>query len=139
MKSVFNFLVQNLFPSNFSGNCDIEEERKFLFSIESNLFNNYFLHLAGRLMYVAITRAKKYLHMSYSETRSNYGQQEACQRSQFISEIPKSLLHIHEENVEPYEPPKKKINFIKQIQMPTQTGFVTGKNLMNIGHWKTKK
>jgi hypothetical protein len=28
----FDNLVQNLFPSNFFGNCDIEEERMSLFS-----------------------------------------------------------------------------------------------------------
>jgi hypothetical protein len=27
----FDYLVQNLFPSNFSGTCDIEEERKSSF------------------------------------------------------------------------------------------------------------
>ncbi|CAF3897918.1 unnamed protein product [Rotaria sordida] len=112
-------LVQDLFPSNFFGNCDIEEER--------------------RLMYVAITRAKRYLHMSYSETRSNYGQQETCQRSQFISEIPKRLLHVNHENNEMYEPPKKKIHSIKQMTMSTQNGFITGKNLMNVVQQNKKK
>ncbi|CAF3037176.1 unnamed protein product [Rotaria socialis] len=111
-------LVQNLFPSNFFGNCDIEEER--------------------RLMYVAITRAKRYLHISYSETRSNYGQQETCQRSQFISEIPKGLLFENNENNRIYEPPKKKMNFIKHMAMPVQTGFITGKNLMNVVQLKEK-
>ncbi|CAF1963576.1 unnamed protein product [Rotaria magnacalcarata] len=111
-------LVQNLFPSNFFGNCDIEEER--------------------RLMYVAITRAKRYLHISYSETRSNYGQQETCQRSQFISEIPKGLLFENNENNRIYEPPKKKINFMKHMAMPVQTGFITGKNLMNVVQLKKK-
>lgn len=83
-------------------------------------------------MYVAITRAKRYLHISYSKMRSNYGELERCQKSQFISEIPKELLSDHNENKEIYEPPKKKINFIKHETMSTQSGFITGKNLMNI-------
>ncbi|CAF1174821.1 unnamed protein product [Rotaria sordida] len=98
-------LVQNLFPSNAFENCDIEEER--------------------RLMYVAITRAKRYLHISYSKTRLNYGQQETCQRSQFISEIPKKLLDVSNENNVIYEPPKKKINLIKNTKIPIQHGFIT--------------
>jgi len=106
-------LVQNLFPSNFFGNCDIEEER--------------------RLMYVAITRAKRYLHMSYSETRSVYGEQENCRPSQFIKEIPSRLVHVYNENDETYEPPKKKMT------IPTQNGFVTGKNLLNVVQMNKKK
>ncbi|CAF3391465.1 unnamed protein product [Rotaria sp. Silwood1] len=112
-------LVQNLFPSNFFGKCDIEEER--------------------RLMYVAITRAKQYLHMSYSETCSTYGQQEMCQRSQFISEIPKKLLHVYDENNEMYEPPKKKTGVIKKNTMPMPNGFITGKNLMKTISMHKKK
>ncbi len=84
-------------------------------------------------MYVAITRAKRYLHMSYSESRSNYGQQEKCQASQFISEIPTRLVHVYNENDEIYQPPKKKIT------LPVQNGFVTGKNLLNVAQWNKKK
>ncbi|CAF1552879.1 unnamed protein product [Adineta steineri] len=112
-------LVQDLFPSNFFGNCDIEEER--------------------RLMYVAITRAKRYLHMSYSEIRSNYGQQERCKRSQFISEIPPKLVHVHNENDEIYQPPKKRMNVVQTIKLPSQIGFLTGKNLLNVAQWNKKK
>jgi hypothetical protein len=82
-------------------------------------------------MYVAITRAKRYLHMSYSETRSNYGQQEACKKSQFISEIPSKLVHVNNENNEIYQPPKKKMNALQQTSTAIQTGFVTGKNLLS--------
>ena len=87
-------------------------------------------------MYVAITRAKHHLHISCSETRSHYGQQEGCQRSQFVSEIPKKLLHIVNEI---YEPPKKKLNVVKQTTMSQQNQFVTAKNLMNVDSRKKKK
>jgi superfamily I DNA/RNA helicase len=125
----FDYLVQNLFPSNFFGNCDIEEERKSFLFHPSNLFS----YLQGRLMYVAITRAKRYLHMSYSQTRSSYGQEENCRPSQFISEIPSKLVHIYNENDEIYQPPKKKMT------IPTQHGFITGKNLLNVVKWNKKK
>lgn len=84
-------------------------------------------------MYVAITRAKRYLHLSYSETRSNYGQQEDCQRSQFISEIPKHLVHVNNENDQIYQPPKKK------LPPAMQHGFISGTNLFTIGQTNTKK
>lgn len=79
-------------------------------------------------MYVAITRAKRYLHMSYSDIRSTYGQQETCRPSQFISEIPNKLVHVYKakENDQIYKPPKKK------MMIPIQNGFVTGKNLLNV-------
>ncbi|CAF0945506.1 unnamed protein product [Adineta ricciae] len=112
-------LVQDLFPSNFFGTCDIEEER--------------------RLMYVAITRAKRLLHMSYSQLRSNYGQQERCKRSQFISEIPTRLVHVYNENEEIYQPPKKKLSTVQPMNTSTQTGFVTGKNLLNVAQWNKRK
>ncbi|UJR10688.1 hypothetical protein I4U23_014882 [Adineta vaga] len=112
-------LVQDLFPSNFFGTCDIEEER--------------------RLMYVAITRAKRYLHISYSQVRSNYGQQERCKPSQFISEIPTRLVHVCNEPDEVYQPPKKKLNIVSQMNPSISTGFVTGKNLLNAAQWNKKK
>ena len=84
--------------------------------------------IQGRLMYVAITRAKRYLHLSYSDTRSNYGQQEDCQRSQFISEIPTHLVaHASNENDRIYQPPKKK------MPPAMQHGFVSGMNLFHMG------
>ena len=94
-------------------------------------------------MYVAITRAKRHLHISYSELRSNYGQQERCQRSQFIAEIPTRLVHVNDENDQVYQPPKKKKLHGQQQQQstgsPLRNGFVTGKNLMNVGQWNKKK
>ena len=83
-------------------------------------------------MYVAITRAKRYLHMSYSETRSNYGQQEECKASQFISEIPHRLVRANDENNRIYQPPKKK------IPSAMQHGFVSGMNLFKIVQSKKK-
>ena len=90
-------------------------------------------------MYVAITRAKRLLHISYSQLRSNYGQQERCKRSQFISEIPTQLVHAYNENEEIYQPPKKKLSSVQQVNISSQTGFVTGKNLLNVAQWNKRK
>ena len=93
-------------------------------------------------MYVAITRAKRHLHISYSELRSNYGQQERCERSQFIAEIPTRLVHVNNENDQVYRPPKKKLHGQQQQQpmgSPLTHGFVTGKNLLNVGQWNKRK
>lgn len=81
-------------------------------------------------MYVAITRAKRLLHLSYSNFRSTYGQQERCQKSQFLNEIPSKLVHVEKEL---YEPPKKK-HFSQTQSSPNvaHRGFISGKNLLNI-------
>ena len=47
-----------------------------------------------RLFYVAITRAKKKLYLSYAHDRSTYGQYRATGRSCFFDEIPDDLLQL---------------------------------------------
>ena len=42
-------------------------------------------------------------------------------------------MHVYNENDETYEPPKKKMT------IPTQNGFVTGKNLLNVVQMNKKK
>ena len=97
-------------------------------------------------MYVAITRAKRFLHLSYSDVRSTYGQQERCQRSQFINEIPLRLVHVNNEKEQKslYEPPKKKHFSQSQSQSPRSSplanrGFISGKNLLNIQQKSSQK
>lgn len=45
-----------------------------------------------RLMYVAITRAKKRLYISFSQTRMLHGQTRYAMRSRFLDELPESAL-----------------------------------------------
>ncbi len=45
-----------------------------------------------RLMYVAITRAKKRLYLSHAETRLLHGQMRFALASQFLEELPETLL-----------------------------------------------
>lgn len=67
-------LEDDLFPHiNSKGNLDaIEEER--------------------RLCYVGITRAKKYLYLSYCRTRYLWGTLRMQQPSMFLNELPKELI-----------------------------------------------
>ncbi len=67
-------LEEGLFPHENSANEDsgVEEER--------------------RLMYVAITRARKRLFMSFSQTRMLHGQMRYNMRSRFLDELPEASL-----------------------------------------------
>ncbi len=48
-----------------------------------------------RLFYVAITRAKERLYISYSQTRMNYGEVRECNPSSFLKDISKDELVEH--------------------------------------------
>lgn len=67
-------LEEQLFPMGGRNgeDADIEEER--------------------RLFYVAITRAEKYLYLSYSRVRFKYGEEQRSLRSRFIDELDPSVL-----------------------------------------------
>ncbi|HZX30179.1 MAG TPA: UvrD-helicase domain-containing protein [Rhodocyclaceae bacterium] len=68
-------LEQGLFPhenSIMEGKDGLEEER--------------------RLMYVAVTRARKHLYLSCAQTRMLHGQTRYCVPSTFLEEIPQNLL-----------------------------------------------
>ena len=67
-------LEENLFPSDMCGDGEreIEEER--------------------RLMYVAMTRARKYLTLLFATTRFRYGSVEFCSPSRFLKDIDSRYL-----------------------------------------------
>ncbi len=69
-------LEENLFPSiqSLNSRFDLEEER--------------------RLFYVAITRAKENLTLSYAENRYRWGNLTLCEPSRFIDEIEARFLEI---------------------------------------------
>lgn len=78
----------------------LEFEATFLVALEDtiiphekSLYENR-LEEERRLMYVAITRAKKYLTLSMSRQRKRYGKDEDSSPSRFLFEIPKELLKI---------------------------------------------
>ncbi len=70
-------IEENLFPSNQNGQKtaeDFEEER--------------------RLFYVALTRAKQHVYLSYARQRYKWGKLEFCNKSRFIDEIDPQYLDI---------------------------------------------
>lgn len=69
-------MEENLFPSQLSLNSrsDLEEER--------------------RLFYVALTRAKTQLVLSYATSRFKYGTMHFSEPSRFLDEIPKSFIEM---------------------------------------------
>lgn len=70
-------LEQGVFPSDHGDEHRDEEEER-------------------RLMYVAITRARKVLHLSYAMMRTIYGQTHVTVPSEFISDIPEEHIYSDE-------------------------------------------
>ncbi|MDX3908141.1 MAG: 3'-5' exonuclease [Pigmentiphaga sp.] len=77
----------------------LEFEAVFITGLEEGLFphENSILEQAGleeerRLMYVAVTRARERLYLSFSQTRMLHGQTRYHMRSRFLSEIPEESL-----------------------------------------------
>ena len=73
----------------------LEFESIFVVGLEENLFPSFMalsspeeIEEERRLFYVAITRAKRYLTLSYCNNRYHYGQMRSNDPSRFISEIP---------------------------------------------------
>lgn len=74
-------LEQDLFPHKNIGNRkrskeEEEEER--------------------RLFYVAVTRARKQLHLSYAELRTIFGQKQINAPSEFLEDIPEEIVEYHD-------------------------------------------
>ena len=70
-----------------------------------------------RLMYVGITRAKKYLYLSYAKRRKMWGDYKYYNPSRFLSEIPQDLLEYNESSQSTSSQPnytfKKAVDTIK--------------------------
>ncbi len=63
-----------------------------LFPHENSLAESDGLEEERRLMYVAITRARKQLHLSFSQTRMLHGQTRYSLKSRFVDELPSDAL-----------------------------------------------
>ncbi len=77
----------------------LEFDAVFIGGLEEGLFphDNSLSDLSGleeerRLMYVAITRARKRLYLSFSQTRMLHGQTRYNPKSRFVSELPDEVL-----------------------------------------------
>ncbi|MGC6490834.1 MAG: ATP-dependent helicase [Flavobacteriales bacterium] len=112
-------LEENLFPSQLSVHSreELEEER--------------------RLFYVAITRAKKHLDLSYATSRWRWGQLTDCEPSRFLNEIDDDFLDWKfSKNTFSFEKPNVRLNinkahFDKKTSKPKQinTNQFVPKNL----------
>ena len=76
-------LEQGLFPSQRDGEQTKHEEEE-----------------ERRLCYVAFTRAKDKLHLSYAQLRTIYGQQRINEPSEFLRDLSDELLDHHEDDEE---------------------------------------
>ncbi len=65
-----------------------------LFPHENSLSEADGLEEERRLMYVAVTRARKRLSLSYAQSRMLHGQTRYGLRSRFVEELPEALLQI---------------------------------------------
>ena len=63
-----------------------------LFPHENALAEREGMEEERRLMYVAVTRARQRLYLSYAQTRMLHGQTRYCLPSQFLDEVPTALL-----------------------------------------------
>lgn len=90
-------LEENLFPSQMSIHSreDLEEER--------------------RLFYVALTRAEKFVQLSYTTSRFRWGQIIDCEPSRFLQEIDDDYLDWHFQKRKPSGMPSKKPSFNYKI------------------------
>jgi DNA helicase-2/ATP-dependent DNA helicase PcrA len=73
----------------------------FVVGLEENLFPSMMaldsrdgLEEERRLFYVAVTRAEKYLHLSYAGTRFRFGNLIYCEPSRFIEELPPDIVEF---------------------------------------------
>jgi DNA helicase-2/ATP-dependent DNA helicase PcrA len=69
-------------------------EEKLFPSVKETTINKQELEEERRLFYVAITRAEKYLWLSFVKQRSKWGKIEFCTPSRFLSEIDSQFLKM---------------------------------------------
>ena len=62
-----------------------------------------------RLFYVALTRAKQVIHLTYAQRRTQYGQEKAQQPSPFIHELPQHLLQYSRPQRDPKQQRKQQL------------------------------
>ena len=88
-----------------------------------------------RLMYVAVTRARKRLYLSHAQTRMLHGQTRYCLPSLFLEELPEELLRKigHAPAFAPTSPPYKSApSKTAQVAMESSAGgFRIGQNVQH--------
>jgi DNA helicase-2/ATP-dependent DNA helicase PcrA len=90
----------------------LEFKYVFVVGLEQGLFpstrdqhqTKYEAEEERRLCYVAFTRAKERLHLSFARIRTIYGEERINEASEFIRDLPEELLEYDEEDGETYVP-----------------------------------
>ncbi len=108
-------LEEELFPSQMmlQSRSDLEEER--------------------RLFYVALTRAKKKLHLSYALNRYRFGRLKNCEPSRFLEEVDQRLMKVNRKYsaTEPISPSMNYVtkNFVTNMKkQSTEKRFANAVN-----------
>lgn len=87
-----------------------------------------------RLMYVAMTRARKRLYLSYAQSRLLHGQTRYCVSSRFFEEIPENLLHKvgYVSRMESYSAPNSyRSHASGRERAPAEGGLRIGQNVQH--------
>ena len=86
-----------------------------------------------RLMYVAVTRARKRLYLSHAQTRMLHGQTRYCMPSLFLEELPEELLRKigHAPGFAPASPPYKSASTAYVETESSAGGFRIGQNVQH--------
>lgn len=90
----------------------LEFKYVFVVGLEQGLFpsrrdqqqSKYEAEEERRLCYVAFTRAKERLHISYARIRTIYGEERINEPSEFIRDLPEDLIENADEDTEGYVP-----------------------------------
>lgn len=96
-------LEEELFPSQMSMDSprQIEEER--------------------RLFYVAMTRAKKHLILTYARRRMKYGKTDDCEPSRFLKDIDKRFLKSDKAEMPSFKDIVSRVSFMPQRPRTVET------------------
>ena len=97
---------------------------------EQSMFEQDGLEEERRLMYVAITRARKRLYLSYAQSRMLHGQMRYGVPSRFLNEIPEKLLKPINAPMMPVEAPVAwETPRTQRVETETGQGFRIGQNV----------
>ncbi|MGE0171614.1 MAG: ATP-dependent helicase [Oligoflexales bacterium] len=99
--------------------CGLEEE---VLPHKNSLSTDREIEEERRLFYVAITRAKEFLHISHANTRSSYLRNIMKKPSRFLEELPKETIKWH----------------IEHEQAPADPQLVKQTNLQRLGDLKSR-
>jgi DNA helicase-2/ATP-dependent DNA helicase PcrA len=103
-----------------------------LFPHDNSLEENEGVEEERRLMYVAITRARRRLYLSHAQSRMLHGQTRYHLPSRFLEELPEALMkRINASRVAPWAPPPARTGFPPPLASRNDTGWRVGQNVMH--------